>query len=152
MDGCPLCETVKRVREGREAAFIAELSRTYMLLGENQGCRGWVVLVLKDHAEHMAGLSDAEQAEVFADVRRAAAAQRAVLGGVRINYECLGNVVAHVHWHLIPRHGDDPAPKGVVWGWSAEALRGAMGEAERGELVGRLRGEVEKWQSGRVAE
>ncbi len=142
MDGCPLCETVKRVREGREAAFIAELSRTYMLLGENQGCRGWVVLVLKEHAEHMAGLSDAEQAEVFADVRRAAAAQRSVLGGVRINYECLGNVVAHVHWHLIPRHGDDPAPRGVVWGWSAEALRGAMGEAERGEMVGRLAANV----------
>ena len=55
MDGCPLCETVKRVRVGREAAFIAELSRTYMLLGENQGCRGWVVLVLKEHAEQGQG-------------------------------------------------------------------------------------------------
>jgi diadenosine tetraphosphate (Ap4A) HIT family hydrolase len=142
LPGCPLCETAERVRGGREPAFIAELSRTYMLLGENQGCRGWVVLVLKEHAEHMGGMSDAEQAEVFADVRRAAAAQRAVLGPVRINYECLGNVVAHVHWHLIPRHADDPAPKGVVWGWSAEALRGAVGEAERAELVGRLRGEV----------
>ncbi|MFZ4574849.1 MAG: HIT family protein [Phycisphaerales bacterium] len=139
MSGCPLCETVKRVREGREPAFIAELSESYALLGENQGCRGWVVLVLKEHAEHLAALGEERQARLFADVTRVARAQRAVFGEVRINYECLGNVVAHVHWHVIPRHGDDPAPRGAVWGWSAEVLRGTVGADQRQALIERLK-------------
>ena len=32
-----------------------------------------------------------------------------------MNYEALGNTSAHLHWHLIPRHVDDPRPGGPVW-------------------------------------
>ena len=44
-----------------------------------------------------------------------AAAIRAVFDPKRINYECLGNIQPHVHWHLIPRYeGDHPDPRGGV--------------------------------------
>jgi diadenosine tetraphosphate (Ap4A) HIT family hydrolase len=58
---------------------------------------------------------------------------------VRINYECLGNQVAHVHWHVIPRHASDPDPRNAVWGWSPPALRGAMSDTDRLELALALR-------------
>jgi len=32
-----------------------------------------------------------------------------------MNYELLGNQIAHIHWHLIPRRADDPAPRQPVW-------------------------------------
>ena len=32
-----------------------------------------------------------------------------------MNYELLGNQIAHIHWHLIPRPADDPAPRQPVW-------------------------------------
>jgi diadenosine tetraphosphate (Ap4A) HIT family hydrolase len=140
--GCPLCETGAR----RGSGFISELEESVVVLGENQGCPGWCVLVLKDHVEHMAELSIPRQQRVFAEVARVAAAVRAEFatsgkggGPVRINYECLGNQVAHVHWHIIPRHADDPEPTKAVWGWSEERLKGTMTEAERDELVVRLR-------------
>jgi diadenosine tetraphosphate (Ap4A) HIT family hydrolase len=34
---------------------------------------------------------------------------------VKMNYELLGNQLPHIHWHLIPRLAQDPAPLEPVW-------------------------------------
>lgn len=129
--------------------MIAALSRCVVILGDNQGCVGWCTLILKEHVEHLDELSIEAQGEVFAEVSRVARAIRRVFathgkggGPVRINYECLGNVAPHVHWHVIPRHASDPTPTQTVWGWSAEAMRGTLAHAEREALVLRLRAEL----------
>lgn len=109
------------------------------MLGDNQGCPGWCVLILKDHHEHLGELPLDRQQRLWGDVAQVAAAQRAVFGRVRINYECLGNVVPHIHWHLIPRHHDDPEPKSPVWGWPMERLRGTAAASERLETARRIR-------------
>ncbi len=87
------------------------------------------------------------QSIIFEDVARIAAAIRSVFptsgkggGPPRINYECLGNLVPHIHWHIIPRHADDPEPTKAVWGWTEERLKGTMTVEERKELVLTLRG------------
>ncbi len=139
---CPLCAVALACRGGSHPDLIAELGEAFCVLGENQGCVGWCVLVLKDHAEHVAALSLARQEALWRDVARVAGAQRAVFGPVRINYECLGNVVPHVHWHLVPRHADDPEPRSPVWGWPAGVLRGSLSRAERDGLIGRLRAAI----------
>ncbi|MDQ1520730.1 MAG: hypothetical protein QOI55_1803 [Actinomycetota bacterium] len=33
----------------------------------------------------------------------------------KLNYELLGNGVAHLHWHLFPRYATDAHPNGPVW-------------------------------------
>jgi diadenosine tetraphosphate (Ap4A) HIT family hydrolase len=33
----------------------------------------------------------------------------------KINYELLGNQLPHIHWHVIPRLANDPAPLEPVW-------------------------------------
>lgn len=145
-DTCPFCAVLPALEAGSHPDLLAALPRTFALLSENQGCLGWCVLVLRTHAEHLADLRPADQLAVFADVARAGAALRAAFPGggpragpVRINYECLGNVVPHVHWHVIPRHADDPDPRRPVWGWPPEQLRGRLTPAERGALRDRLR-------------
>lgn len=99
--------------------------------------------VLREHAEHLDELSLAAQSAVFAEVARVARAVRRVVRArtghaPRINYECLGNVVPHVHWHVIPRHRDDPTPRATVWGWDARRLRGPMSDLERESWRGDL--------------
>lgn len=140
---CPLCE---RLRLRHDDALIADGPLARIVLGDNQGCAGWCVLVLKRHAEHLDELSIDEQAALFAEVARVARAIRAVFptsgaggGPPRINYECLGNQVGHIHWHVIPRHADDPDPRNAVWGWPAERLKGSMDGPARAELAARLR-------------
>jgi diadenosine tetraphosphate (Ap4A) HIT family hydrolase len=136
---CPLCETLAQARGGQHPHFVAELRESIALLGENQGCPGWCVLILKDHHEHLADLPLARQTRLFEDVASAAAAIRQVLGPVRINYECLGNLVPHIHWHVIPRHANDPTPTLPVWGWPPAQLRGAMSNPDRTALCEKLR-------------
>jgi|ERR1051325_7217328 diadenosine tetraphosphate (Ap4A) HIT family hydrolase len=134
---CPLCDAAARTSVN--PAFIADLSETLALLSENQGCPGWTVLILKDHHEHLAALPLDRQLRVFHDVARTAQAIRSVFGPLRINYECLGNVVPHIHWHVIPRHANDPTPAAPVWGWPPAQLKGQMTDPDRAALVQKLR-------------
>lgn len=129
--------------------LIAALPRTFVVLGSNQGLPGWCVLILREHREHLSDLPREEQLAIFDEVSRVAGAIRAVFptsgidgGPPRINYECLGNQVNHIHWHVIPRHASDPDPKNAVWGIPAESLRGSMSEDERGLLIAKLRAAI----------
>jgi diadenosine tetraphosphate (Ap4A) HIT family hydrolase len=144
--GCPLCDRLRTIAEGRDPWLIAELRETRVVLGDNQGCRGWCVLILKSHDEHVAALSPQRRRDLWEDVCDVAAAIRRVFphsgvasGPPRINYECLGNLVPHIHWHVIPRHADDPEPAKAVWGWPEERLRGTLSDEERRALAGQLR-------------
>lgn len=145
---CPLCESVRLGPSHPD--HIAELAESWVWLGENQGPRGWCVLVAKEHVEHLDAWAPARQAALFDDVRRVASAIRAAFptsgrdGPPRINYECLGNLVPHVHWHVIPRHADDPRPRETVWTWPSEALRGSLAPADRADLILRLRVALER--------
>lgn len=127
--------------------LIAALTHTFVVLGSNQGLPGWCVLILREHREHLSDLPREEQLAIFDEVSRVAGAIRAVFatsgingGPPRINYECLGNQVNHIHWHVIPRHASDPDPKNAVWGIPAELLKGSMSDDEKRSLVERLRG------------
>lgn len=150
-DGCSLCGALRG--EGAGLTPIATLPHSQVFLNEQQGSRGWCMLVLRRHVEHLDDLSPAEQRRLFGEAARVARAIRAVFpasgaggGPPRINYECLGNVTAHVHWHVIPRHADDPTPRAAVWGWTAEQMKGSMTGAERHELAGKLRAALQSTQ------
>lgn len=141
---CPICKTLDQI--GSNPSLLCELDMSYAMLGENQGCPGWCVLLLKDHHEHVANLPLDKQLSLFDEVSRIAAAIRAVFptsgkDGLppRINYECLGNLVPHIHWHIIPRHADDPDPTKAVWHWPEQQLKGAMTPTQRADLITKLR-------------
>lgn len=114
---CPACVRLEKVRRGDDPFFIAELRESIWVLHEHQAYEGWCVLFLKDHHERLEELSRERQARLWEDVMDVGAAIRRAFGPRRLNIECLGNVVAHVHWHVIPRYGSpiDPDPTSTVW-------------------------------------
>jgi diadenosine tetraphosphate (Ap4A) HIT family hydrolase len=99
------------------------------------------VLFLKEHCEHLADLSPDRQVAIFRDVMNVAAAVRALFAPQRINYECLGNQLSHVHWHVIPRYQRpvDPDPGQVVWLRPAAELSAPLERGHAAMLVERLR-------------
>ena len=96
-------------------------------------------VIWRGHVREMTDLSAADRAYLMDWVFRTEAALRTVLAPDKINLASLGNVVPHLHWHVIPRFADDahfPAPvwaararDGVAHGQPdlAAALREALG-------------------------
>ncbi|MBX3359243.1 MAG: HIT family protein [Phycisphaeraceae bacterium] len=136
---CSICNRLAAVRSGSEPLFIAELGETVAVLHEHQGYEGWSVLWLKDHAEHLSDLAVSRQVRIWEDAARLAASLKRAVMPTRINYACLGNAVAHVHWHLIPRHSTDPDPKGAVWARPAAELECGVDPKRRDDLIARIR-------------
>ena len=143
---CPLCQQIELAKNGKHPRVVADMRRTLVVLGDNQGLPGWCVLILKRHEEHLADLPIDEQMALFREVAMVGNAVRAVCQASRVNYECLGNQVAHIHWHVIPRYSAavDPDPTSPVWGFDPARLKGSMSEAEAADLVMRLRSTVGK--------
>ena len=99
----------------RQDHFIADLGVTNAYLHDDQFFPGWTVLVLKQHATELFQLSRDERAQLIEEVSRAAEVLAREFQSRKVNYELLGNQLPHIHWHLIPRLGADPAPLKPVW-------------------------------------
>jgi len=54
---------------------------------------------------------------------------------VKMNYELLGNSDSHLHWHLFPRHQNDPLPRGPVWLIDKELRNGDSARPTKEELI-----------------
>jgi diadenosine tetraphosphate (Ap4A) HIT family hydrolase len=139
---CAGCRRVRTALSGEDPAFIAELQESVVLVHEHQPLRGWVVLMLKNHAEHLGRMPVERQVRLAQDVAETAAALDRAFAPRRINYECLGNVLAHVHWHIIPRYSVpvDPGPSGPVWTFPPEVLQRPAKPDEVRAVVEALRG------------
>jgi diadenosine tetraphosphate (Ap4A) HIT family hydrolase len=103
--------------------FIAECELTRAYLHDDQFFPGWTVLVLKRHATELFHLSRDERSRLMEEVSGVAALLAQKWQAVKINYELLGNQLPHIHWHLIPRLPQDPAPLEPVWRIAHEPVR-----------------------------
>ncbi len=141
MTDCPACQRIAEIRAGTNPSFIAELSESFVVLHDHQPYEGWCVLLVKEHREHLHLLPMAQQARLAEDVARTAAVIAVACTPRRINYECLGNQLAHIHWHVIPRYAfpRDPDPKTAVWVRPAAELAGGVEPQKREETIFRLR-------------
>jgi diadenosine tetraphosphate (Ap4A) HIT family hydrolase len=96
------------------------------VLWEDQCCRvvqvnepgypGFCRVIWKSHVREMTDLSSADRAHCMDVVFAVERALREVLSPTKINLASLGNMVAHVHWHVIPRFADDPHFPQPIWG------------------------------------
>lgn len=117
---------------------IAKLRVSTLAFYDDARFPGRAVLVLNEHAELIEDLPLDVARDLALDVRQAAAAIRSASGARRINYAAFGNVVPHVHVHLIPRHGEwETAPQATAWDHPQPETKLAPGEADR--LVAAIR-------------
>ena len=103
--------------------WIADFGATKAYLFDDQFFPGWTVLVLKRHATELFDLTTDERGQLIEEVSRVASVLALTFEPVKINYELLGNQLPHVHWHIIPRLTDDPAPREAVWTVRHEPVR-----------------------------
>ena len=76
---------------------------------------GFLRVILNAHVKEMTDLPAAAQQALMRVVFAAEAALCEVMAPDKINLASLGNVVPHLHWHVIPRFTDDPHFPNPVW-------------------------------------
>ena len=79
-------------------------------------------VIWQHHVAEMTDLQPAERAELMDVVYKVEAAMRQVLQPEKINLASFGNVVPHLHWHVIARFQDDACFPAPIW---AAAMREA---------------------------
>ncbi len=117
--GCELCST-----PGGDLLWEDGFCRVIRVAGaEREAFPGFCRVVWHSHVAEMSDLSASEARHAMDIVLATERAVRRVAQPDKINLASLGNVVAHLHWHVIPRWRDDshfPAPI-----WAAAKRSGA---------------------------
>ena len=105
---CPLCDSDAGVVVWRDA-----LCR--VVLPQEAGYPGFVRVIANEHVAEMTDLSEDQRAQLMAVVWQVERVVRGVMQPTKVNVASLGNVVAHVHWHVIARFEQDAHFPGSVW-------------------------------------
>lgn len=116
MQHCELCAS-----PGGDLLWANEECRVILVEGEEAGLyAGFCRVVWKAHVAEMSDLDAGQAARLMHVVLATERALRATLAPDKINLASLGNVVPHLHWHVIPRWRDDSRFPRPIW---ATALR-----------------------------
>jgi diadenosine tetraphosphate (Ap4A) HIT family hydrolase len=106
---CPLCATA-----GGTLLWQDDFCR--VVRADEPDYPGFLRVILNAHVKEMTDLPADDQAALMRVVLATEAALREVMAPDKINLASLGNVVPHLHWHVIPRFTDDPHFPNPVWG------------------------------------
>lgn len=106
--GCELCDSA-----GGEVLLSTE--RWRLLLVDDVNYPGFCRVVWRDHVREMTDLSFDERQEFMATVWAVETVLRKVMQPHKINLASLGNLVPHLHWHIIPRFTDDLHFPQPIW-------------------------------------
>ena len=104
---CELCDL--------KADVVWANDRMSIIMIDDAAYPGFVRVIWMDHVKEMSDLSDADRLAVNDAVWRVELAVRAEMAPHKVNVASLGNVVPHLHWHVIPRYADDAHFPSPVW-------------------------------------
>ena len=115
---------------------IAELEHCFALLNRDQYFPGYTFVFTKNHVTELFHLDRDVRASVMDEVTSVAAALYNLFEPAKMNYELLGNMVPHMHWHLVPRFTGDPLWPRPIWSEPHEPVILTPGEyTERIALI-----------------
>jgi len=105
---CPLCDAA-----GGPVVFQG--SRFRVVRADEAGYPAFYRLVWSEHVREFSDLDAAHQALCLEAVVTIEKVLREHLRPAKVNLATLGNVVPHLHWHVIARFDWDPAWPAPVW-------------------------------------
>lgn len=109
MTNCELCASPlpREIWRGRRFTAIDASSEDFP---------AFVRIVCNRHAAEMTDLDEEETHELFALLAAIERAMRECLKADKINWAQFGNVVPHLHWHIVARWRDDAYYPECPWG------------------------------------
>jgi diadenosine tetraphosphate (Ap4A) HIT family hydrolase len=130
----PACELC--TQPGGELLYRDDNYR--IVLVDDERYPGFCRVIWNAHAREMTDLPTASRAILIAAVWQVEEAIREIMRPDKINVASLGNVVPHLHWHIIPRYEDDAHFPNPIWG-EIKRTPSSTDLARRRALLPRLR-------------
>ena len=132
MTDCPIC----RRWDDDSDLRVAELEHSFVVLNRDQYFPGYTLLFTRQHVTELFHLDRAVRSGLMEEVSRVAEALSTLFQPDKINYGLLGNMVPHIHWHLVPRHAAEPLWPRPIWSEAHnELLLSPEGYRERIGLI-----------------
>ncbi len=105
---CPLCTA-----SDEEILYLSDLYRVIFV--NDPDWPGFCRVILNDHMSEMTDLTMEDRSAIMRAVYATELILRDLLHPDKINLASLGNVVPHVHWHVIPRWKNDSHFPDPIW-------------------------------------
>ncbi len=116
VEGCELCSS-----PGGETLWEDAFCRVVRVADADYP--GFCRVIVRRHVAEMTDLSQEERTRLMTVVFTVEEVLRAAFLPDKINLASFGNVVPHLHWHVIPRWRDDRHFPQPIWG-SAQRVAG----------------------------
>lgn len=107
--GCEFCES-----PGGEVIWQDDFCR--VILVNDTDYPGFCRVILNGHLREMTDLEPPSRERLLQVVFATEEAVRRVMQPDKINLASFGNMVPHLHWHVIPRFADDRHFPNPIWG------------------------------------
>lgn len=105
---CELC-----AMPGGEVVYEEEKFRVVLI--DDAQYPGFCRVIWTGHVREMTDLEVLDRILLMDAVWQTEITVREVMQPDKVNLAALGNVVPHLHWHVIPRYADDMQYPGPVW-------------------------------------
>jgi diadenosine tetraphosphate (Ap4A) HIT family hydrolase len=105
---CEFCD-----RPGGEVLY--RNARFRIVLVDEVQYPGFCRVIWNGHVTEMTDLAEQDRILFMQAVWQVEAAVRETMRPDKMNLASLGNMVPHLHWHVIPRYSDDAHFPGPVW-------------------------------------
>lgn len=134
--GCELCDT-----PGGEVLHQGAQFR--VVLVDDASYPGFCRVIWRDHAKEMTDLPELDRMLLMDVLWQVEQVVREVMQPEKVNLASFGNLVPHLHWHVIPRYTDDPHYPAPIWGQPQRAAQPASLQVRR-ERLDALRGKMQQ--------
>jgi diadenosine tetraphosphate (Ap4A) HIT family hydrolase len=128
MMNCALCKEELKPEEGQ---VIWRGDDCRVILVNDPDLPGFCRVIWNHHVVEMTDLSYGEREHLMSLVFAVEEAVRQVMHPDKMNVAALGNMVPHIHWHVIPRFKDDVFFPGSVWSQRVQELSANVLDARK---------------------
>ncbi len=111
---CELCDTAG-------GTLLWEGAQCRVVLVEDADYPGYCRVIWNQHVKEMSDLHAVERDACMHVVFAVENALRAALNPDKINLASFGNMIPHLHWHVIPRYSSDKHFPQPIWGSAQRA-------------------------------
>lgn len=112
---CTICKWNNQIIHNKHPSFVREMETGYVILAEHQYFKGYVLFLSKTCSAELHDLTPQTRMLFLNEMSLISQAVATAFKPAKLNYELLGNLTPHMHWHIIPRYKTDDHPEKSIW-------------------------------------